>query len=95
MEAQASIQTTNKEKDNTMPDIKKMADALKQDYDEIKLKIHLGSKEAQDEWSQLQERWNSFESEAGLKKSTENLGDAFEILGSELKDAFSRIRKAL
>ncbi len=78
-----------------MPDIKKMADALKQDYDELKLKIHLGSKDAQDEWSELQERWNSFESKAALKKSTQDVGDAIEILGSELKDAFSRIRKAL
>ncbi|MEM5492144.1 hypothetical protein [Hoeflea sp. AS16] len=78
-----------------MSDIKKMAEELKQNYDELKLKVHLGSKEAQDEWDELQERWKHFESQANLKKSKEDLGDAFEILGSELKDAFSRIRKAL
>ena len=78
-----------------MPDINKMAEDLKQNYDEIKLKVHLGSKEAQDEWTELQDRWNHFESQANLKKSKEDLGDAFEILGSELKDAFNRIRKAL
>lgn len=78
-----------------MSDIKKMTEDLKQNYDEIKLKVHLGSKEAQDEWTELQERWHHFESQANLKKSKEDLGDAFEILGAELKDAFRRIRKAL
>tara|TARA_R110002020_G_scaffold136630_17_gene304814 strand:- start:30617 stop:30853 length:237 start_codon:yes stop_codon:yes gene_type:complete len=78
-----------------MSDIKKMTEDLKQNYDEIKLKVHLGSKEAQDEWTELQDRWHHFESQANLKKSKEDLGDAFEILGAELKDAFGRIRKAL
>ena len=78
-----------------MPDINKMTEELKQNYDEIKLKVHLGSKEAQDEWTELQDRWHHFESQANLRKSKEDLGDAFEILGSELKDAFNRIRKAL
>lgn len=78
-----------------MADINKMTEELKQNYDEIKLKVHLGSKEAQDEWTELQDRWHHFESQANLKKSKEDLGDAFEILGSELKDAFNRIRKAL
>lgn len=78
-----------------MPDIKKLAEELKQNYDEIKLKVHLGSKDAQDEWAELQERWKSFESHADLKKSKEDVGEAIEILGSELKGAFDRIRKAL
>lgn len=78
-----------------MPDINKMAAELKQNYDELKLKVHLGSKEAQDEWTEMQDRWHHFESQANLKKSSEDVGDAVEILGSELKDAFNRIRKAL
>ncbi|MCY0095349.1 hypothetical protein [Hoeflea ulvae] len=78
-----------------MADLNKMTEELKQNYDEIKLKVHLGSKDAQDEWDELQERWRHFESQANLKKSKEDLGDALEILGSELKQAFDRIRKAL
>ena len=78
-----------------MADFDKLTEELKQNYDELKLKVHLGSKDAQDEWNELQERWNHFESQANLKKSREDLGDAVEILGSELKDAFNRIRKAL
>ena len=78
-----------------MADFDNFAEELKQNYDELKLKVHLGSKDAQDEWTELQERWNHFESQANLKKSREDVGDAVEILGSELKDAFERIRKAL
>ncbi len=78
-----------------MADFDKFAEELKQNYDELKLKVHLGSKDAQDEWTELQERWTHFESQANLKKSREDVGDAVEILGSELKDAFDRIRKAL
>lgn len=52
-----------------MSDIKKMTEDLKQNYDEIKLKVHLGSKEAQDEWTELQERWHHFESQANLKRA--------------------------
>jgi hypothetical protein len=78
-----------------MSDFDKLTEELKQNYDELKLKVHLGSKDAQDEWTELQGRWNHFESQANLKKSREDLGDAVEILGSELKDAFNRIRKAI
>lgn len=78
-----------------MADFDKFAEELKRNYDELKLKVHLGSKDAQDEWTELQERWTHFESQANLKKSREDVGDAVEILGSELKDAFDRIRKAL
>lgn len=78
-----------------MANFEKLAEDLKQDYDELKLKVHLGAKDAQDEWAELQERWSHFENQANLKKSREDVGDALEILGSELKDAFNRIRKAL
>jgi len=78
-----------------MPDFAKLVEDLKRNRDEIRLKIHLGSKEAQDEWTELEKRWNAFESKAELEKSAKDVGDAVKILGSELKDAFDRIRKAL
>lgn len=78
-----------------MPDLTKLAEDLKRARDEIRLKIHLGSKEVQDEWSELEQRWNSFESRAEFDKSAKDVGDALKILGSELKDAYTRIRRAL
>lgn len=78
-----------------MADFKTMVEDLKQTYDEIKLKVHLGSKDVQDEWSTLQERWRAFEREAEVQKSAADVGDAVKILGSELKDAFGRLHKSL
>jgi hypothetical protein len=78
-----------------MPDFAKLADDLKRTRDEIKLKIHLGSKEVQDEWGELERRWSSFESKAQLDKSAKDVSDAVKILSSELRDAYTRIRQAL
>ena len=78
-----------------MVDFKTVVEDLTQTYDEIKLKVHLGSKDAQDEWATLQARWRAFEHEADLQKSAAEVGDAVKILGAELKDAFGRFRKSL
>ncbi|NIX76374.1 hypothetical protein [Microvirga terricola] len=78
-----------------MPDFSKLYDDLKRARDEIKLKIHLGSKDAQDEWAELERRWATFENKAELERSAKDVSDAVKILGSELKDAFQRVRKAL
>lgn len=78
-----------------MPDFVKLAEDLKRTRDEIRLKVHLASKEVQEEWTELEQRWSSFESKAQLDKSAKDVGDAVKILGSELKDAYARIRQAL
>jgi uncharacterized protein YrzB (UPF0473 family) len=38
---------------------------LKQKRDELRLKIHLASKEAQDEWDELEEKMQEFSSRQG------------------------------
>lgn len=91
----SSVPRRDLSKDGTMPDFTKLFEDLKRTRDEIKLKIHLGSKDVQDEWNELEKRWSTFEGKAELDRSTRDVGDAVKILGSELKDAFQRIRKAL
>jgi hypothetical protein len=78
-----------------MPDLKKLHEDLKRAHDEIALKVHLGSRDLQDEWSRLEHRWSEFESKAQLQRSAKDLGAAAEILGTELKSAYGRLRKAL
>jgi hypothetical protein len=68
---------------------------LKQKRDELRLKIHLASKEAQDEWDELEEKMQEFSSRAELDKTGEGLGDAFAKLGEELKLGYKRIRNAV
>jgi hypothetical protein len=81
--------------DRIMPDLKTLVDELKRTRDEIKLKIHLGTKDLQQEWSELEQRWTMFDNKAELDRSAKDVSDAVRILGSELKDAFLRVRKAL
>lgn len=78
-----------------MPELEKIVADLEQARDEIKLKIHLGAKDLQDEWRQVEERWDAFSAKARIEQSAKDIGDALGILGAELKDAFERIRKAL
>ncbi len=78
-----------------MADLQKLTDDLKRVRDEIKLKIHLGSMEAQDEWADLEKRWKTFREKAELDRTAGELGDTAKQLGADLKAAYERIRKAL
>jgi len=78
-----------------MPDINALMDELKQTRDEVKLKIHLGSKELQDEWSELEGKCDAFEAKARLGESAEDISEATSLLGEELAKAFKKIRSAL
>ena len=78
-----------------MSDYSKMLEELKTQRDELKLKIHLGTKEAQEEFKKLEARWEKFSSKAGLEETSEGLGEALSLLGSELKKGFERLKKAL
>ncbi|MEP2706390.1 MAG: hypothetical protein ABJN98_20910 [Roseibium sp.] len=78
-----------------MADLQSVVDELKQTRDEVKLKIHLGSKELQDEWNELEGKWDDFEAKAKLGESADNVGEAASMLGSELATAFKKIKSAL
>ncbi|WP_421982176.1 hypothetical protein [Roseibium sp.] len=78
-----------------MADINALINELKQTRDEVKLKIHLGSKELQDEWNELEGKWDDFEAKAKLGDSAENIGEATSMLGDELSKAFKKIKSAL
>jgi vacuolar-type H+-ATPase subunit D/Vma8 len=68
---------------------------LKQKRDELRVKIHLASKEAQDEWQELESKMREFSEKAELGKTGEGLGDAFGNLGQEIKAGYQRVREAL
>ena len=78
-----------------MSDFDDLVADLKQKRDELRLKIHLASKEAQDEWEELEEKMDKFSSRAELEKTGEGIGDALGKVGEELKLGYQRIRKAI
>lgn len=78
-----------------MADIEKLVEELKQKRDELRVQMHLASKEVQDEWDEFEDKWEDFSRKANLEATGEGLGDAMEKLGHELKLGYQRLRDAL
>jgi hypothetical protein len=68
---------------------------LKTLRDELELKIHLGSRDAQAEWHRLEERWNEFSAKARVDESAEDISSALRLLKDELVRGYERVKKAL
>ena len=78
-----------------MTDFDTLLADLKRIRDELALKIHLGSKEAQAQWAVLEQKWQKFSADAQLHESAKDIGTAARALGDELKAGFEGIKKAL
>lgn len=85
-----------------MTDFKDLYDELKQRRDEIRLQIHLASREVKDDWDELEEKMQDFSQQAKrfaedakIRETGEGLGDALSHVGHELKLGYERIRDAL
>lgn len=76
-----------------MKSIEELMASLAQARDEIRLQLHLGSKEAEDEWSELTQEWDAFLSRTQFEKSEEEVGEAARELGLKMKAAYDRFRK--
>ena len=72
-----------------------MLEELKQRRDELRLKMHLASKELQDEWDELEDKLEHFREKARLRETGEGVGRALGELGQEIKEGYRRIRDAL
>jgi len=65
--------------------------------DELKVRIHLGKAEARDKWDELEKDWQHVEGKIKVlgdetRESAKEVGEATEMLVSELKDAYRRLR---
>ena len=63
--------------------------------DDLKVRIHLASKELQDTWEGLEARWRHFQAQAELDKTASNVSEASKLLAEELKGGYDRIKRAL
>lgn len=68
---------------------------LKQKRDELNLQIHLASKEAKDEWDELEDKLDEFSSKAKLGETGEGVSNALGQLGHEIKLGYERLWKAV
>lgn len=78
-----------------MADFDKMLQDLKEKRDELRVRIHLASRELQDEWQELEQKMEDFSRRARLKESGTAVSKALGALGTELKSGYTRIHRAL
>ena len=73
---------------------------LRQERDELRVKMHLGTMEAKEEWDELEKKWQRFESKAAEAKdqvveTSREVGEGVELIAKELGAAYHRIRDGL
>lgn len=78
----------------------KLVDSLKTERDELKLKLHLGSMEAKEEFEEAEKKWAAIKAKASqIADSAEETSDEFiekaKVVGDELKETYHRIAKRL
>lgn len=78
----------------------KLIDELVHQRDELKLKMHLGSIEAKDQLSKLEDqlfqlRQRFAPAKEAVDETAEEVWDALKLLGSEIKVGLDRIWKSL
>ena len=85
-----------------MADIDELLEELKQKRDELRVQIHLASKEVKDEWEDFEKKMEDFSGkakqftkDAEFKETGAGLGEALGTLGHELKRGYERVRDAL
>jgi len=78
-----------------MSEIDDLIEQLKQKRDELRLQMHLASKEAQDEWEELEDKMSQFTASAKLGETGEGISSALGQLGTELKQGYDRVRDAI
>ena len=74
--------------------------SLKQQRDELALKIHLGKKEAKDEWDRINAKLDELTKDYeplkdAVEESAGKVFDAMKTVAGEVQDGFQRIRKSL
>ncbi len=85
-------------------DVKKefheLTETLKQQRDEIEVRIHLASMEAKEEWQKAEKQWEQFIDTLGVitddtKETGAELVHATKVIGDELKETYKRISERL
>ena len=86
--------------ENSKTVVSKLIEELTTQRDELRLKIHLGSLEAKEQLSILEDklfrlRHDFTPAKEALDESAEDVWDALKLVGSEIKTGFDRIWKSL
>ncbi|MDH3207885.1 MAG: hypothetical protein OEO79_14870 [Gemmatimonadota bacterium] len=80
--------------------LKSVLQQLETERDELKLKLGLAKLEARDEWHSLEEKMDSLRGRMKViggeaKEASGDVAAAVDVLATEIKDGFSKIRKLI
>jgi hypothetical protein len=80
--------------------VEQQAEAIRSMRDEIRVQLHLGKMEAQEMWEDLEKRWEHAEAKLKVVADTaseaaEDIGEATEMVLSEVKDGYIKLRDLL
>ena len=78
-----------------MGELDDMLEDLKRRRDELRVQMHLASKELREEWDELEDKMEHFAAKARLKQTREGVGNALGELGREIGEGYKRLRDAL
>ena len=81
-------------------EIDESVEVIRQQRDELQLKIHLAGLEVQDEWETLEEKWDelvnkSMQLKKQLDPTLDDINVAYSLLEDELKKGYEKLKKAL
>ena len=80
--------------------VAELISSLKQQRDELALKIHLGKAEAKEEWEKVTAKLDELNAEYeplqdAVQESAENVFSAMKLVADEVQSGFERIRNSL
>lgn len=75
-------------------EIKDLMEDLQRRRDELRLQLHLATKEAEDEWKELTAQWDKFLTRDEFEKSAEEVGEAARAIGLQMKAAYDKFKKS-
>lgn len=78
--------------------LQRLLQRLEKERDELKVKVGLAKLEAREEWEELEEKLDGLRGRMKRIReeaddTSEDIGEALELLGDEIREGFSRIRK--
>ncbi len=77
-----------------------LVEKLKQDRDELRVKLHLASKDVKEEWEVLDRKFlelkdNYKPAREAAGESSKQVWEALKLVGEELRDGYRKIRRSL
>ena len=80
--------------------LEKELEDLRATRDELRVRMHLGKLDAQDQWEQIEKQWQHVESKLKLAGETgreiaEEIGEATSLAVEEMKQGYAKLRKLL